>query len=122
MEIVVAVIGLVGAGIGLVAACIPQRSHVVHHNGTSPVATQPPVSLGKLVSRSTLLGLSIGTFFGVLILGAFLAFASRVPDPRNEGLIAGLVAVIVCGLLGTLVGLRTGLKIAALTAPDRTRR
>ena len=125
MEIAVAFIGLIGAGVGLVAACVPRKEHVVHrHELNSPGGT-PPVSPGKLVARSTLLGLSIGLFFGVMILGILMLLAMQQytrpnqQDDRAYVGIFGLVLVVVFGLVGTFLGLRVGLKVATLSAQGR---
>ena len=73
MEIAIALMGLVGAILGLVTALVSRRREVVHRlqayeGPRRPSGEGPPGGPGRpgaLVLRSTLLGFAIGTFFGV---------------------------------------------------------
>jgi hypothetical protein len=127
MEIAVALIGLVGAGIGLVAACVPRRERVVHQHELRALATSHhAIGPGRIVARATLFGFSIGMFFGVLVAGSLLAgqktLQSRYHLHDEVGMIFALTALVLFGLVGTVVGVRVGLRIATLTALHNDRR
>src|SRR4051812_48374638 len=109
---------------GLVAAVLSRRREVVHRHETFGERAHPPASpaAGRATPRavalhSTLIGFAIGTFFGVIILSGFLLGGKDAVKPEQEMFRSvGIVGLVLCGVIGTWGGLRTGVRLAELTA------
>jgi hypothetical protein len=126
MEIAIALIGLVGAMLGLVAAVLSRRREVIHRHQGNEDSRRLPGSApanrrsrpGALVLQSTLFGFAIGTFFGVTALGVCL-------NLRHWGfgvLVVGVVSLVACSLIGIFAGVRVGMALARLSCGENRQR
>ncbi len=133
MDLAIALIGLVGAILGLVAALVSRRREIVHRHQAYEDSPRPsrdyspgdPTGPGALVFRSTLFGFAIGTFFGVAALGFWLVLADAAQVAPNEVAalrLGGVMSLLISGVLGTLLGLHVGMKLAGLVAGENRRR
>jgi hypothetical protein len=126
VEIFVALLGLAGGITGLLAAVLSRRQEVVHRHETFGEPAHSPASHaarragpGAVALHSTLVGFAIGTFFGVIVLSGFLLAAKGKVEPEQEMFRAvGVTGLVLCGIIGTAVGLRTGMRLAELTARE----
>ena len=129
MEIVVALLGLVGAVVGLLTAILSRRQEVVLRHETSekgfrgvPGPAAERSSPGATAFRSTLVGFAIGTFFGVTILSAVLiAIKDWSAFERGPFVTAGVIGLMLSGVIGTVAGLRTGMRLAELSTRGERR-